>query len=40
MEFEVESAREVLRRTPQVLHVMLADLPDVWLHGRESSDAW
>jgi hypothetical protein len=40
MEFEVESARELLRRTPQVLHAMLADLPDVWLHGRESSDAW
>src|SRR3954453_9912461 len=40
MEFDVESAREVLRRTPQVLHVMLADLPDEWLHGRESPDAW
>src|SRR3954467_2058204 len=40
MDFEVESAREVLRRTPQVLQVMLADLPDLWLHGRESPDAW
>src|SRR4051812_19160965 len=40
MEFEVASAREILRRTPHVLQVMLADLPDAWLHGRESPDAW
>ena len=40
MEFEVESARDVLRRTPHVLDVMLADLPDAWLHGQESPDAW
>jgi hypothetical protein len=40
MEFELESAREVLRRTPRVLQAMLADLPDVWLAGRESPDAW
>ena len=40
MEFEVESAREILSKTPEVLRVMLADLPDVWLHGRESPDAW
>jgi len=40
MEFAVESAREVLRATPGALHAMLADLPDAWLHGRESEDAW
>jgi hypothetical protein len=40
MEFAVESAREILRRTPQVLQAMLSDLPDVWSHGRESPDAW
>lgn len=40
MEFEIESAREVLRRTPHVLHLMLTDLPDAWLHGRETTDAW
>jgi GNAT superfamily N-acetyltransferase len=39
-EFDVENAREVLRRTPHLLEVMLNDLPDMWLHGRESSDAW
>ena len=40
MEFELDEAREVLRKTPQVLHVMLTDLSDVWLHGRESPDDW
>ena len=40
MEFEVESAREVLRKTPYVLHVMLVDLPDAWVHGSEAPDAW
>jgi DinB superfamily len=40
MEFEVESAREVLRKTPYVLQVMLVDLPDAWLHASEAPDAW
>jgi hypothetical protein len=40
MEFEVDGAREVLRKTPHVLDVMLADLPDAWLNGRESPEAW
>jgi len=40
LEFDVVNAQEVLRRTPHLLRVMLADLPDVWLHGRESSDTW
>ena len=40
MEFEIQSAREVLRQTPQVLHALLSDLSDVWLHGRESPDTW
>ena len=40
LQFDVENAQEVLRRTPPVLQVMLADLPDTWLHGRESSNAW
>ena len=40
MEFEVQEAREVLRTTPHVLQVMLADLPDAWLRGREAPDAW
>ena len=40
MDFDVGSAREVLRRTPETLHAMLAGLPDVWLDGRESAEAW
>jgi hypothetical protein len=40
MEFQVDDAREVLRRTPQALHAILADLPDAWLHWREAPDAW
>lgn len=40
MEFAVDSAREVLRRTPDALWAMLADLPEEWLHGREAADAW
>ena len=40
MEFDVESARGVLRTTPQVLDAMLANLPDGFLHGREAPDAW
>jgi len=40
MEFALESAREVLGRTPEVLRVMLLGLPDEWLHGREAKDAW
>jgi hypothetical protein len=40
MEFSVDSAREVLRRTPDGLRAMLTGLPDEWLHGREAADAW
>ena len=40
MDFDVESAREVLDKTPQVLQAMLADVSDAWLHGREAPDAW
>lgn len=40
MQFSVESAREVLRATPNTLRAMLAELPDEWLHSREAPDAW
>jgi len=40
MEFSVDSAREVLSRTPDALRAMLTGLPDEWLHGREVADAW
>jgi len=40
MDFDLDSSREVLRRTPAVVRAMLGDLPDEWLHGREAPDAW
>jgi len=40
MEYDVDGAREVLSRTPQVLRALLAGLPDEWLHGNEAPDAW
>ncbi len=40
MDFDLDSACEVLRRTPGALRTMLSGLPDEWLHGRESADAW
>jgi hypothetical protein len=38
--YDLDGAREVLRRTPDTLRALLADLPDEWLHGREAPDAW
>ena len=32
--------REVLRRTPHVLEIMLGGLPDEWTQGREAPHAW
>ena len=40
MDFTVDSAREVLSRTPDTLQAMLTGLPEEWLHGREAADAW
>jgi hypothetical protein len=40
VEFELDRARDVLQRTPDALRVMLAELPEEWLHGREAADAW
>ena len=40
MEFAIESARDVLRRTPDTLRALVSDLPEPWLHGREAADAW
>jgi hypothetical protein len=40
VEFAIESAREILRRTPDTLRALVSDLPEQWLHGREAVDAW
>jgi len=38
--YDLDNAREILRRTPVTLRALLADLPDEWLHGREAAEAW
>jgi len=40
MDYDLDSARQVLRRTPDVLRALLSGLPDAWLHGREDAGAW
>jgi hypothetical protein len=40
MDYAVDGAREVLRRTPDTLRALVSGLPDEWLHGREAPDAW
>jgi DinB superfamily len=40
MEFVIESARDVLRRTPETLRALVSDLAEPWLHGREAAHAW
>ena len=40
MPFELSEAVLVLRRTPSTLRALLADLSDMWLHGREGASTW
>ncbi len=40
MDFSLELGTEVLRRTPEVLHALLADLLDDWTSGDEGHDTW
>lgn len=40
MDYDIGSAQQVLRRTPEVLRALLSELPDEWLHGREDAGAW
>ena len=40
MKFALDDAVPVLRRTPEVLRVLLADLPDAWIRGTEGPDSW
>jgi len=40
MEFILEEAIPVLKRTPAVLSGLLEDLPQAWVGARESSEAW
>ena len=40
MEFELEPAIEVLKRTPATLNSLLRDLPEPWLMQNEGSETW
>ncbi|HKY41935.1 MAG TPA: DinB family protein [Pyrinomonadaceae bacterium] len=40
MEFELDHAKDILRRTPSTLTALLQDLPDEWLFSNEGRDTW
>ena len=40
MEFQLEEAIDILRRTPESLRALLADLPPAWATGNEGGDSW
>ena len=40
MNFQLNHARDILRRTPATLTTLLQDLPDEWLVSNEGPDTW
>jgi DinB superfamily len=40
MEFQLDHARDILRRTPATLNSLLRDLPDEWVVSNEGPDTW
>jgi len=40
MKFQLDHARDILRRTPQTLRVLLQDLPDDWVLSNEGPETW
>ena len=40
MEFQLEEAIAILRRTPETLSVLLKDLPEAWVTANEGGDSW
>jgi hypothetical protein len=40
MEFRLDQAKEVLRRTPATLNALLRDLPPEWVNANEGADSW
>ncbi len=40
MEFSLDLAKEVLRRTPSVVRVMLSDLSEQWIASDEGPETW
>jgi len=40
MPLDLEETKTLLRRTPDVLDVLLRGLPDPWVHEDDSPDTW
>ncbi len=40
MDFQLDEAKEVLRRTPSALNTLLRHLPDQWVLHNEGLDSW
>ena len=40
MEYRLDQAKEVLRRTPAILNALLIDLPNDWVLSNEGPETW
>jgi hypothetical protein len=40
MDFKLDNAKEVLKRTPAMLNSLLHGLPDEWIFSNEGADSW
>jgi uncharacterized damage-inducible protein DinB len=40
MEFHLEHAKEILRRTPATLNALLGHLPEEWILSNEGAESW
>ena len=40
MEFQLDHAKDILRRTPETLKLLLTDLPEAWLMNNEGPNTW
>jgi uncharacterized protein YndB with AHSA1/START domain len=40
MEFQLDDAKDILRRTPAALNSLLRHLPDEWVVSNEGPDSW
>jgi len=40
MEFQLDQAKEILRRTPGTLNALLSDLPNEWVLSNEGPETW
>jgi hypothetical protein len=40
MDFQIEQATAVIRRTPAILNTLLRDLPEPWLMQNEGPETW